>query len=56
MGSPVAAEGRLWGRLNLRGGPEATHPRGRRMKGDGEKTTVTVEGEIEGDRAWGSRR
>ena len=28
MGPPVAAEGRHWGRLNLRGGPEATHPRG----------------------------
>ena len=30
---PPAAEGRPWGRLNLRGGPEATHPRGRRKKG-----------------------
>ena len=30
---PPAAEGRPWGRLNLRGGPEATHPQGRNQRG-----------------------
>ena len=34
---PPAAEGRPWGRLNLRGGPEATHPQGRKRKGEGER-------------------
>ena len=34
---PPAAEGWPWGRLNLRGGPEATHPQGRKRKGEGER-------------------
>ena len=53
---PPAAEGRPWGRLNLRGGPEATHPQGRKRKGEGERQW-SGGGQImgENDRAWCSR-
>ena len=54
---PPAAEGRPWGCLDLRGGPEATHPRGRRREGRRGETMVRVEDKIvgESDRAWSSK-